>query len=85
MRASRFYASHRRAWTPRLWPILIADAIAIIAIGTWVQLTVLEAIGLGLAVAGVSGPARWAIWRRRHPVITPAQYITDLRRNAHWN
>lgn len=85
MRARRIYAAHRRAWTPRLWPIILADVITIVTITTWLTLTVLEAVALGLAVGLLTGHARWTIWRRRHPVITPAQYITDLRRNAHWN
>ena len=42
-----------------------------------------SAIGAGAAL--VVGVAPLEIWKRRHPIITPAQYITDLRRNAHWN
>lgn len=85
MRARRFYAAHRRAYTPRLWPMLLATGVTVAALDLLLAPGVLAAIGLGLGAGLGLGIARWEIWKRRHPVITPAQYITDLRRNAHWN
>jgi hypothetical protein len=81
----RFYAAHRRAYTPRLWPMLLGTTLLVAAIAVATNPTVLEAIAIGAGVALVVGVGRWELWKRRHPVITPAQYITDLRRNAHWN
>jgi hypothetical protein len=85
----RLYASHRRAWTPRLWPILLADVPLILALNFWIQPSVLGAAALGVGVALLSAQARWTIWRRRHPVIPLDEYVTDLlnemRRKARWN
>jgi hypothetical protein len=85
VRARRFYAAHRRAYTPRLWPVALGTGLLALAICLLTTPTALEAIGIGAGSALVVGVPRWEIWKRRHPVITPAQYITDLRRNAHWN
>ena len=85
MRVRRFYAAHRRAYTPRLWPVLLGTGLLAFVICALTTPTVLEAIAIGAGAALVVGVGRWEIWKRRHPIITPAQYITDLRRNAHWN
>jgi hypothetical protein len=81
----RFYAAHRRAYTPRLWPMLLGTALLVGAIAVATNPTVLEAIAIGAGVALVVGVTRWEIWKHRHPVITPAEYITDLQRKARWN
>ena len=85
MRARRFYAAHRRAYVPRLWPMLLGTGVLVAAIAVATSPTVLEAIALGAGVALVVGVTRWEIWKHRHPVITPAEYITDLQRKARWN
>ena len=80
-----FYASHRRAWTPRFWPLALLSAVVIVATTMLVDLTLLEAIALGVGVGGGIGFGRWELWKWRHPQITPAQYIEDLQRAARWN
>lgn len=85
VQARRMYAAHRRAWTPRLWPMLLAAGAATAALDLLLAPGVLAAIGLGLGLGVGGGWARWTIWRHRHPIITPAQYITDLQRKARWN
>lgn len=85
MRARRFYAAHRRAWTPRLWPMALGTGLLVLAICLVATPTVLEAIGIGAGAGLGIGVTRWELWKRRHPVITPAQYITDLQRKARWN
>jgi hypothetical protein len=81
----RMYAPHRRAWTPRIWPVALAagvvDAAAIVTLHAGVLLAIAIGAGTGLGFPHV----RWTVWRHRHPIITPAQYITDLRRQAPWN
>lgn len=85
MKLCRFYASHRRAWTPRLWPILIADAAIVLPIALWLQAGPIASGALGVGVAAATSSARWAIWRRRHPVITHAEFLDLRRRAAPWN
>jgi hypothetical protein len=85
MRVRRFYAAHRRAYTPRLWPILLASGLLILALDLILSPTVLEGVAIGLGVGLGVGAGRWEFWKWRHPVITPAEYITDLQRKAHWN
>ena len=82
---ARFYAAHRRAWTPRVWPMALGTGLLVLAICMLTTPTVLEAIAIGVAAGLGVGVTRWELWKRRHPIITPAQYITDLRRNARWN
>ena len=82
---TRMYASHRRAWTPRTWPpLLLATPITLGAVQLF-HASVVVAVALGVVVGLGFGWARWALWRWRHPIITPGQYIEDLRRNARWN
>ena len=84
-RAGRIYASHRRAWTPRFWPLALLSAAVIFTTTMLVSLTLLEAIALGVGVGGSVGFGRWELWKWRHPMISPAEYITDLQRAARWN
>ena len=80
----RVYASHRRAYTPRLWPrACSAPASGLRRYCTLTTPTV-EAIAIGAGAALVVGVRPWR-FKRSYPIITPARYITDLRRNAHWN
>jgi hypothetical protein len=81
----RFYASHRRAWTPRFWPIALLSTVVVVGTLTFASLTPPEGIALGFATGVVVGVGRWELWKLMHPVITPAEYISDLRRNAHLN
>lgn len=81
----RMYASHRRAWTPRFWPIALLGAAIVFATTQLAALTLLEAIALGVGVGLGVGIGRWELWKMRHPIITPAQYIEDLQRAARWN
>jgi hypothetical protein len=82
----RRYMAHRRAYFPRFWPwAIVAGAIAVGAAQLvphhdwWLLIPICLAVGAGTM------SIRLAIWRRRHPVITPGQYIEDLRRAARWN
>ena len=89
MHATRMYASHRRAWTPRLAPMVVATSAFVFALDLLLSPGVIAAVVIGFGVAVVVGNLRWAIWRRRHPVISVDEYVTDLvrerRRNARWN
>lgn len=86
----RYYAPHRRAWTPSPWPPAIVSMIVMFAF-LWFDPTpgLVVAIIIGVVLGASAGWLRWAIWRRRHPVIPTDEYITDLlnerRRNARWN
>lgn len=82
---TRSYASHRRAWTPRFWPLALLTAATVLATTLLVHLTLLEAVALGAAAGASLGVGRWELWKWRHPEITPGQYIEDLQRAARWN
>ena len=81
----RRYASHRRAWTPRFWPIAILTAAIVIGVQWLVALNVWESVALALLAGYGVGFARWRLWMWLHPIITPAQYVEDLRQAARWN
>jgi hypothetical protein len=81
----RFYASHRRAWTPRFWPNALLSTAVVLSTLTFASLTPLEGVAAGFGVGVVFGVGRWELWKWMHPVIPPAEYISDLRRNAHLN
>lgn len=89
MKVARFYARHRRAWTPRLWPLLIASGGLSVAVNALFVLTVAEAVVAGFGIAFALGTVRWEVWKHRHPVISHAEFITDLtrdlRESARWN
>jgi hypothetical protein len=80
---------HRRAWTPRLWPMLAVTAPTVVVVVNLVQPPVWGAIAIGLGLALIVANVRWTIWRHRHPVISHAEFITDLirdqRESARWN
>jgi hypothetical protein len=42
-------------------------------------------LGLGLAVGFIVPGVRFAIWKRRHPIITPEDYLDAQRKAAPWN
>lgn len=81
--------AHRRAYYPRLWPLLLTSA----AIGA-VALELAWRFGwrgfapglvVGVVVsAGVVKTRLW-LWRRKHPIITPQEQVDDLRAKAIWN
>jgi hypothetical protein len=85
----RFYASHRRAWTPRFWPLALAAVAVIVPVDLLLlahgPLGSLEAAATGVIVALAVGIGRWEIWKHRHPVITADEYLDDLRAKAHLN
>jgi len=84
---------HRQAYFPRMWPGLVLAVVVAEA----VQLAGAPALGLagwprvlfGAFVGAVVGfgVARWRLvrWRRRHPPITPHEWLEAQRRAAPWN
>jgi peptidoglycan/LPS O-acetylase OafA/YrhL len=85
MRVRRIYAAHRRAYTPRIWPIALATCVTIAALDLLLAPGTLAAAAIGAGVGLGIGVTRWELWKHRHPVITLDQYITDLQRKARWN
>jgi hypothetical protein len=89
MRGTRFYVRHRRAWTPRLWPMFVASGALSFAVTALADPSVLGAVIVGVGSGVGIGTVRWGVWKRRHPIITPGEYITDLlhdiRETARWN
>lgn len=89
MTPTRIYIRLRRAWTPRLWPMFLATGALTAAVVLLLAPGALAGAGIGVGVGLGLGLGRWEIWKRRHPVITPDQYITDLlrdiRETARWN
>ena len=82
---ARRYFSHRRAYAPRIWPVLAGILPPAVALTTWLDASTLGDIAISVALGAIAMKARWWIWRRRHPIITPGQYIDDLQRKARWN
>jgi hypothetical protein len=85
MSVGRRYFRHRRAWSPRLWPFAAITATLDVLV---LQLTHVRALWLVLLlsfVLGFGAVLRWEVWKRRHPVITPEQWLDDQRRVARWN
>lgn len=83
---TRRYAPHRRAYYPRVWPVAVPTALSAAGLGfvagpTGAIWTAIVAGAFGAVV--VSG--RWAVWRRRHPVISAQEYVDDMRRAAPLN
>lgn len=80
----RTYLPHRQAYAPRVWPVLIpasAWGFACVAIPVpgYVGFPVGVAVGYGYV------EIRWAIWKRRHPVMTKTEYMKRMRETAPWN
>lgn len=75
----------RRAWTPRWWPTALATAVldvpVAIALSDDLALVGIQAVMAGIALNGL----RWAIWRRRHPIIRLEQWAQAQRQAARWN
>jgi hypothetical protein len=69
----RRYDAHRHAYSPRLWPMMLASCSLSFFV-MWGLITVfgtrgmipgvLFAVALGIATPTV----RWRLWRRRHPM-----------------
>lgn len=85
MTLGRFYDRSRRAWSPRLWPQFLVALAVTEGVVLLAHPSTLASLAVGVVVGFVVGFGRSEIWRRRHPIITPDQFITDLRRAAPWN
>jgi hypothetical protein len=85
----RFYAAHRRAWTPSLWPPVVIAGVIAFAFAALAHPSPPVDVAFGVVVGFTGSWLRWAIWRRRHPIIPIDQYVTDLirdrQRKARWN
>jgi hypothetical protein len=85
MRTRRHYYPHRHAYAPRVFPAVVAAGALVGAVSIWLRpgwlVTALAAGAIGAGVAWV----RWAIWRRRHPVVPLGEYLDLRRRSAPWN
>lgn len=81
----RRYMPHRRAYPPRLWPVVVVFA----SVAAILAYLIVPPLWLNIIVTAASAwtvvTIRWAIWRRRHPVISPEEVVEDMRRSARWN
>ena len=79
----------RRARFPSLLGLLaLAIANGVVTAALVVALGVHNATWAGVAGFGEGALVlhlRMMWWRRRHPVITPEEYLRDMRENARWN
>jgi hypothetical protein len=72
----------RQAYTPRLWPALLAIA-PVAAILAFILQPPMWALIPGAAFLGLAASqVQWWWWRHRHPILPP-QIIA--RRRAMWN
>lgn len=85
----RRYAEHRRAYTPRLWPLALLVGGSAAGLGLWLAPGLFGEIAIAIGLGTVVPWARWRVWRWRHPVIPFDVYVTELirerRRAARWN
>jgi hypothetical protein len=77
--------AHRRAYYPRLWPMIVGGLMLVVPFAALVR----PAWWVGALVGAVVGAAtvltRLWVWRRRHPEISTEEYLSDLYRSAPWN
>jgi hypothetical protein len=72
-----------------MWPWALPTALAV-GVTVWlIQVhSILGALAcaLGGAVVGFTcGQFQWWLWRKRHPELTPAERMNDIRDAAPWN
>jgi hypothetical protein len=76
---------HRRAYAPRLLPVLIPACVLAAALNWWLGSNPLIGVGIGLIIGGGSVRLRWMLWRYRHPIITVDERMDEMRKAARWN
>jgi hypothetical protein len=82
----RRYMSHRRAYFPRIWPLAVASlALSIVFATVFAPVPLWLGVPVGFLIGSGITQGRLIIWRRRHPVITPAQFLEDVRSAAPYN
>jgi hypothetical protein len=79
------YCRYRRAYYPRWWVMSIVTAPAAAAVCYLVRTTSWATVVICILMGAVGSQVRWTIWRRRHPPISVAEYIDDMRKAAPWN
>lgn len=79
------YFTHRRAYWPRMWRWGIAAGAVVATIVVVFTPPVWACVLIGAAAGGGTGWLRLWAWRRRHPVITIAEHMDDMRDAAPWN
>ena len=82
---TRTYFEHRRAYYPRLWPIMAVASLITLPLLYLIGAGTPADIAVGAGVAVIVAHGRLWLWRRRHPVISPGEYLQDLRDRARWN
>jgi len=81
----RTYFSHRRAWSPRIWPIMIPTGLIVGLVAWFLQPVWYVSIAFGIAMGVGVAQVRFMVWKHRHPVITPAEFLDLRRKAAPWN
>jgi hypothetical protein len=82
---SRRYFPHRQAYGPRLWPPSLFAAAVVLALRLSVPMPLGVACFVGVVVGFAFAAGRMWLWRRRHPLVTPALVFELRRRAAPWN
>jgi hypothetical protein len=79
------WMAHRQAYFPRPWPLLVGSGVFVVLDDKLVVPPVWAAIAFGALVGAVVLKARLWIWERRHPMLTPEEYVALRREGAQWN
>jgi hypothetical protein len=77
--------SHRRAYVPRVWPVMLAICSLQAGFAWLARPGVVVIFVSAFAFSWGVTYGRLMVWRRRHPVITVQQVLQDRRDAAPWN
>jgi hypothetical protein len=58
---------------------VIASVVYLGTVSVWI------AAPVGAVVGFLSAAGQWALWRRRHPIISVEEWARRRRENARWN
>lgn len=85
MTRRRYYMTHRRAYFPRVWPMLVTVVAIVAPLFSFIGPSPLISAGVSAAIATAIVQGRLWVWRRRHPVISVREMIADQQQAARWN
>lgn len=81
----RPYYCHRGAHAPRISLVFCLLVPISVAISLLAHPPLILNLVFSFVLGASASRVQWAIWRRRHPIITVEQHYAALREAAPWN
>jgi hypothetical protein len=81
----RRYLPARQAYAPRMWPLTVLAGLSVGLLTLTLNPPAWVVVALAVTIGGGAPFIRVALWKRRHPLISPEDYLQRQRDGAWLN